>query len=87
LISSLSQSEEHTLGGYLRENRMLVRIFRPKREEVTGRWRKLYNQKLHNLYFSPNNIGVIKSKRMGWAGHLVYVGETKYAYRILIGKS
>jgi hypothetical protein len=68
------------------ENRVLRRIFGPKRDEVTGRWRKLHNEELHNLYFSPSIIRMIKSRRMRWAGHVARMGETRNAYRILVGK-
>jgi hypothetical protein len=52
------------------ENRVLRRIFGPKRQEVRGGWRRLHNEELHNLYTSPNIIRVIKSRRVGWAGHV-----------------
>jgi hypothetical protein len=52
------------------ENRMLKRIFGPKRDEVTGGWRKLHNKELHNLHSSSNIIRMIKSRRMRWAGHV-----------------
>jgi hypothetical protein len=52
------------------ENRVLRRIFGPKRDGATRGWRKLHNEELHNLYYSPNIIGVIKSRRMRWAGHV-----------------
>jgi hypothetical protein len=67
--------------------RVLRRKFRPKRDEVTGDWRKLQNEELHSLYWSPNIIRMIKSKRMRWAGHVARMGETRNAYRILVGKS
>jgi len=51
------------------ENGVLRRILRPKRDEITGEWRKLHNEELNDLYFSPNFVLVIKSKRMRWAGH------------------
>jgi hypothetical protein len=57
------------------ENRVLRRIFGPKREEVTGVWRKLHNEELHNLYYSPNIIRKIKSSMMKWAGHVARMGE------------
>jgi hypothetical protein len=57
------------------ENRVLRRIFGPKRDEVTGEWRKLHSGELHNLYSAPNNIREIKSKRMRWAGHVARTGE------------
>jgi hypothetical protein len=64
---------------------VLRRIFGPKRNEVTGEWRKLHNEELLNLYSSPNIIRMNKSRRMRWAGHLARMGE-KNAYRILVGK-
>jgi hypothetical protein len=68
------------------KNRVLRRIFGPKRDEVTGDWRKLNNEELHNLYSSPNIIRMIKSRRMRWAGHVAQMGETRNVYRILVGK-
>jgi hypothetical protein len=65
--------EEHRLRVF--ENRMLRRIFEPKRDEVTGDWRKLHNEKLHNLYPSPNIIRIIKSRRKRWAWHVARMGE------------
>jgi hypothetical protein len=52
------------------ENRVLRRIFGPKRDEVTGVWRKLHNEELHGLYFSPSIVRVIKARRMRWAGNV-----------------
>jgi hypothetical protein len=66
---------------------VLGRIFGPKRDEVTGGWRKLHNEELHNLYSSPSIIRMIKSKRTRWAGHLTRMGEKRNAYRILVVKS
>jgi hypothetical protein len=57
------------------ENRVLRRIFGPKRDKATGGWRRLHNEKLNDLYSSPNIIRVIKSRRMGWAGHVAHMGE------------
>jgi hypothetical protein len=57
------------------ENRLLRRIFRPKRNEVIGGWRKLHNEELHNLYSSPSIIRIIKSRRMRWAGHVGQIGR------------
>jgi hypothetical protein len=68
------------------ENRVLRRIFGPKRDEVTGGWRKLHNEELHKLYSSPSIIRMIKSRRMRWAGHVARMGEKRKAYRILVGK-
>jgi len=68
------------------ENRVLRKIFGPKRDEVTGEWRKLHNEKLNDLYCSPNIVWVIKSRRMRWAGHVARMGERKSGYRVLAGK-
>jgi hypothetical protein len=75
--------EEHRLGVF--ENRVLRRIFRPKRDEVTGEWRKLHNEVLHDLYSSPSIIRIIKA-RIRWAGHVARMGEKRNAYRLLVGK-
>jgi hypothetical protein len=64
----------------------LIRIFGPKRDEVTGEWRKLHNKELHDLYSSPNIIRMMKSRRMRWAGHVARMGEKRNAYRLLVGK-
>ena len=69
------------------ENRMLRRIFGPKGDEVTREWRKLYNEELNYLYFSTNIARVIKPRRMRWAGHVARMGESRYVYRVLVGKS
>jgi hypothetical protein len=66
------------------ENRMLRRILRPKRDVVTGCWRKLHNEELYNLCFSPSIIRTIKSRRMRWAGHVARM-EKRNACRILMG--
>jgi hypothetical protein len=63
-----------------------MRIFGPKRDEVTGGWRKLHNEELHSLYSSPCIIRLIKSMRMRWAGHVARMGEKRSEYRILVGK-
>jgi hypothetical protein len=70
---SLILREEHRLRVF--ENRVLRRIFGPKRDEVTGGWRKLHNEELHNLYSSPNIIIMIKSRRMRWAGRVARMGR------------
>jgi len=67
------------------ENRVLRRIFGPKRDEVTREWRKLYNEELNDLY-SPNIIWVIKLRRMRWVGHIACMGERRGIYRVLVGK-
>jgi hypothetical protein len=59
------------------ENRVLRRIFEPKRDKVTGGWRKLHNEELHNLYCSPSIIRMITSRRMGWAGHVARMGRRR----------
>jgi hypothetical protein len=64
------------------ENRVLRRIFGPKREEVAGDWRTLHNEELYNLYSSPNVIGVIISRRMRWAGHVVHMGRMRNVYSV-----
>jgi hypothetical protein len=68
------------------ENRVLRRIIGPKRDEVTGEWRKLHNGELHNLYSSPDIIRQIKSRKMRWAGHVARMGEGRNVYRVLVGK-
>jgi GH43 family beta-xylosidase len=69
------------------ENRVLRRIFGPKRDEVTGGWRKLQNEELRNLYSSPGIIRMIKSRRMRWAGHVARMREKRNAHRIFVIKS
>jgi hypothetical protein len=68
------------------ENRVLRRIFGPKRDEVTAAWRTLHNEELNGLYCSPNNVRVIKSRRMRWARSVASVGERRGAYMVLVGK-
>jgi hypothetical protein len=68
------------------ENRVLRRIFGPKRGEVTGEWRKLHNEELNYLYCSPNMVQVMKSRRMRWAGHVASMAERRGVYRVLVGK-
>jgi hypothetical protein len=67
------------------ENRVLRRIFGPKRDEVTGEWRKLHNEELRDLYSSPSIIKIIKSRRMRWAAHIERMGK-RNAYRLLVGQ-
>jgi len=68
------------------ENRVVRRIFRSQRDEVTRKRRKLHNEELNDPYCSPNDIRVIKSRRMGWAGHIAGMGERRDVYRVLVGK-
>jgi hypothetical protein len=68
------------------EDKVLRRIFGPKRDEMTGDWKKLHNEKLLNLYSSPSIIRVIKSRWMRWAGHVARMGEKRNAYNIFLGK-
>jgi len=65
---------------------ILGRIFGPRRDEVTGEWRRLHNEKLNDLYSSPNIVRVIKSRRMSWAGHVARMGEERGVYGILLWK-
>jgi hypothetical protein len=83
-IWSVTLREEHRLRVF--ENRVLRRIFGPKRDEVKGEWRKLHNEELHNLYSSPDNIRQIKSRQMRWAGHGARVEEERKVYKVLVGK-
>jgi hypothetical protein len=67
------------------ENLVLRRIFGLKKHEMTGGWRKLHNEELHNLYSSPSIISIIKSKRVKWAGYVACMKEKRKAYSILVG--
>jgi hypothetical protein len=69
------------------ENRVLWRIFGPKRDDVTGEWRKLHNEELRVLYPSPSISRLIKSRRMRWAGHIARMGEKRKEYGVAGGKS
>jgi len=75
--------EEHRPGVF--ENRVFRRIFGPKRDEVTEKWRKLHNEELSDVYCSPKIVRVIKSRRMRWVGHVASVGEGRGVYRALVG--
>jgi hypothetical protein len=75
--------EEHRLRVF--ENRVLRKIFGPKREE-DGSWRKLHNDELYRLHFSPNIVRVIKSRKMRWAGHVARMEEGRGVYRVLVGR-
>jgi hypothetical protein len=81
---SLTEREEHKLRVF--ENRVLRRIFGPNRDGVTGGWRKMHNEELHNLYSSSSIIRNIKSRRMRWAGHVARMGEKRNVYRLLVEK-
>jgi len=77
----------------LREERKLrvfentvLRIFGPRRDEVTGEWRRLHNEDLNDLYSSPNIVRVIKYRRMRWAGHVARMDDESRLYRVLVGK-
>jgi hypothetical protein len=83
-ISSLTLREEHRLSVF--ENRVLRRIFEKKGDEVTGEWRKLHNEDLHDVYSSPSIIRITKSRRMRWAGHVVRMGKKRNSYRFLVSK-
>jgi hypothetical protein len=65
---------------------VLRRIFGLKRDEVTGEWRKLHKEELHDLYSSPAIVRMIKSRRNRWAGHVAWMGEGRGVYRVLVGK-
>jgi hypothetical protein len=84
LFYYISGREEHRLRVF--ENGVLRGIFGPKRDEVTGEWRKLLSGELHNLYSSPDIIRQIKSRGMRWAGHVARMGEGRNMYRVLVGK-
>jgi hypothetical protein len=64
------------------ENRLLRRIFGPKRDEVTGGWRKQHDEELHNSYSSPNIIRMMKTRRMSWIGHVAEWGQEECLYAI-----
>jgi len=81
---SLTLREERKLR--LFENMVLRRIFGPRRDEVTGEWRRLHNEELNDLYPLPNIVRVIKSRRMRWAEHVARMGEERGVYRVLVGK-
>jgi hypothetical protein len=82
---SLTLKDERRLRVF--ENRVLRRIFGPKRDKVMGEWRKLHNEELNGLYSLPNIVRVIKSRRMRWTGHVARMGEGRVAYRVLMGES
>ena len=65
---------------------MLRNVFGPKRDEVTGEWRKLHNEELNDLCALPNIVRVVKSRRMRWAGHVARMGEDRVVHSVLVGK-
>ena len=81
---SLTLREERKVRVF--QNMVLWRIFGPRRDEMTGEWRRLHNEELNDLYCSPNIVRVIKSRRMRWAGHVARMGEERGVYRVLLGK-
>jgi hypothetical protein len=81
---SLTLREERRLRVF--ENWVLRRVFGPKRDEVTGEWRKLNNEELNDLYFLPNIVRLVKSSRLRWAGHVARMGEDREVHRVLVGK-
>ncbi|KAJ4434842.1 hypothetical protein ANN_23413 [Periplaneta americana] len=81
---TLTLGEEHRLRVF--ENKVIRKIFGVKRDEVTGEWRKLHNTELHALYSSPDIIRNLKSRRLRWAGHVARMGESRNAYRVLVGR-
>ena len=81
---SLTLREERRLRVF--ENRVLRIVFGPKRDEVTGEWRKLHNVELSDLYSLPNIVRVVKSRRMRWAGHVARIGQVRGVHRVLVGK-
>jgi hypothetical protein len=76
--------EERMLRAF--EKRVLRRVFGPKRDEVTGEWRKLHSEELNDRYSLRNNVRVVKSRTMRWAGHVARMGEERGAHRLLVGK-
>jgi len=80
---SVSLREECRLRVF--ENRMLRIIFGPKKDELTGEWRKLHNEEFNDLHSSPNIMRVIKLRRIRWAGHVARMGESRGVYRVLVG--
>ena len=81
---SLTLREEHRLRVF--ENRVLRRIFGPRRGRVTGQWRKLHNQELNDLFYSPSIVRVIKSRRLRWSGHVARMEEGRGVHKFLVGK-
>jgi hypothetical protein len=82
---SLTLREERRVRVF--ENRVLRKVFGPKRNEVTGEWRKPQNEELNDLYSSPNIVRVVKSRPMRWAGRVARMGEGRVVHRVLVGNS
>src|SRR5215510_5597785 len=81
---NITMREERRLRVF--ENRVLRGVFGPKRDEVTGEWRKLHNEELNDLYSLSNIVRVVKSRRMRWVGHVVCMGEERGVHRVLVGE-
>ena len=81
---SLTLREEGRLRVF--ENRVLRKVFGPKRDEVTGEWRRLHNEELNDLYSLPNIVRVVKSRRMRWAGHVARMEEDRGVHSVFVGK-
>ena len=81
---SLTLRDERRLRVF--ENRVLRRVFGPKKDEVTGEWRKLHNEEISDLYPLPNIMRVVKSRRRRWTGHVARMGEGRGVHRVLVGK-
>ena len=81
---STTLANEHKLRVF--ENKVLRKIYGPKRDEITGEWRRLHNEELQGLYVSPDIIRIMKSQRLRWAGHVARMGEKQRLYSIVVGK-
>jgi hypothetical protein len=66
---------------------VIISLFGPKRDEVTGEWRKLHNEEMDDLYSLPNIVRVVKSRIMRWAGHVARMGEERGVHRVLVGET
>ena len=85
-ITTLMKLIEEGTQAAVFENRVLRRVFGPKRDEVTGEWRKLHEEELRDLYSLPNIVRVVKSRRMRWVGHVARMGEGRGVHTVLVGK-
>jgi len=77
-------TDEHKLRVF--ENKVLRKIYGSKRDEMTGEWRRLHNEELHGLYDSPDDVKIMKSRRLRWAGHVARMGKKRRLYSILVGR-